>query len=86
MSLQLFRPSPLTIAAAPTSGTSASLASQGTAAGALYSFKLLEALRSDDPAAVQPFLNELNQSGNEYNASKAGSLLGMAARISSGPP
>ncbi|ORY26692.1 putative Oxysterol-binding protein [Naematelia encephala] len=56
---------------------------------ALYNFRLLEALRSDDPAQVQPFLDELRPSsssvGGQEDVSKAGRLLGMAVRVASVP-
>lgn len=71
------------------SATSASLLSTGNAPNnALYSFKLLEALRSDDPTLVRPFVDELQPSGGslsgQEDALKAGQLLGMAVRVASG--
>ena len=55
---------------------------------ALYTFKLLEAMRSDDPSQVQPFLDELRTDAsnqeNEGDNVKAGKLLGMAVRVASG--
>lgn len=59
-----------------------------TPASALYNFRLLEALRSDDPRRVQPFLDELQPStmsadGME-DAAKSGKVLGMAVRVASG--
>jgi hypothetical protein len=62
--------------------------STATSSSALYSFRLLEALRSDDPARVQPFIEELRPSrgsveGQEDTA-RAGKLLGMAVRVASG--
>jgi hypothetical protein len=54
----------------------------------LYNFKLLEALRSDDPAQVMPFLAELKAGAsaaeNQQDAAKAGRLLGMAVKVASG--
>lgn len=43
----------------------------------LYNFRLLSALRSDDPAQVQPFLDEAAKSG----PAQTGVLLGMAVRV-----
>ena len=55
---------------------------------ALYNFRLLEALRSDDPAKVQPFIDELQPSARsvegQEDVAKAGRLLGMAVRVASG--
>jgi hypothetical protein len=53
-------------------------------ADALRNFKLLSALRADDPAAVQPFLEELGSDTGQGRDAKAGQLLGMAVRIASG--
>ena len=59
-----------------------------TPASALYNFRLLEALRSDEPAKVQPFLDELRPSSSSADgmedATRAGKLLGMAVRVASG--
>lgn len=51
---------------------------------ALYNFRLLSALRSDDPSAVQPFLDDLQNGDEAEKDRKAGRLLGMAVRIASG--
>ncbi|CAD6572572.1 MAG: hypothetical protein TREMPRED_000577 [Tremellales sp. Tagirdzhanova-0007] len=60
-----------------------------TPASALYNFRLLEALRSDEPAKVQPFLDELRPSSSSAagmeDATRAGKLLGMAVRVASVP-
>ncbi len=40
----------------------------------LYNFRLLSALRSDDPAQVQPFLEEAKTGGT-------GELLGTAVKV-----
>lgn len=53
-------------------------------ADALHNFKLLSALRADDPTAVQPFLEELGSETGQGRDAKAGQLLGMAVRIASG--
>ena len=53
-------------------------------ADALRNFKLLSALRADDPTAVQPFLEELGSESGPGRDAKAGQLLGMAVRIASG--
>ena len=53
-------------------------------ADALYNFKLLSALRADDPQAVQPFLDQLGSSNDGSRDVKAGLLLAMAVRIASG--
>lgn len=53
-------------------------------ADALYNFKLLSALRADDPQAVQPFLEQLESSSDSSRDVKAGLLLAMAIRIASG--
>jgi hypothetical protein len=53
-------------------------------ADALRNFKLLSALRADDPAAVQPFLEDLGSESGLGRDAKAGRLLGMAVRIASG--
>jgi hypothetical protein len=53
-------------------------------ADALYNFKLLSALRADDPQAVQPFLDQLGSSNDASRDVKAGLLLAMAVRIASG--
>ncbi|WVR07787.1 hypothetical protein IAU60_004830 [Kwoniella sp. DSM 27419] len=64
---------------------------QGSAApaSALYNFRLLAALRSEDPAQVQPFLDELKPSAHsvegQADMDKAGKLLGMAVRVASVP-
>ena len=59
-----------------------------TSSMALHNFKLLEALRSDDPRQVQPFLDELKPSpgsiAGQDDMGKAGSLLGMAVKVASG--
>jgi hypothetical protein len=46
-------------------------------ASVLYNFRLLSALRSDDPAQVQPFLDEVSGAGT----AQGGSLLGMAVKV-----
>lgn len=51
---------------------------------ALYNFRLLSALRSDDPSAVQPFLDDLHNGDEAEKDRKTGRLLGMAVRIASG--
>ncbi|WWD19523.1 hypothetical protein CI109_103984 [Kwoniella shandongensis] len=70
-----------------TSASSSTLLSQGAPPAALYNFRLLSALRSDDPAQVQPFLEELKPSNHSAEGledlEKAGKLLGMAVRIAS---
>jgi hypothetical protein len=43
----------------------------------LYNFRLLAALRSDDPAQVQPFLDEAANTG----PAQTGALLGMTVRV-----
>ena len=59
-----------------------------TPSSALYNFKLLEALRSDDPKQVHPFVDELKPSptsaAGQADVLKAGNLLGMAVRVASG--
>lgn len=64
------------------------LSTASTPASALYNFRLLEALRSDDPGKVQPFLDELRPSTMSANGMqdemKAGKLLGMAVKVASG--
>lgn len=64
------------------------LSTQPTPNVALHNFKLLEALRSDDPAKVKPFLDELRPSSGsvegQEDAAKAGKILGMAVRVASG--
>lgn len=50
--------------------------SSSTSSSALYNFKLLQALRSDDPSQVQPFLDEV-----KGDPTRAGNLLGMAVKI-----
>ncbi|OCF40792.1 oxysterol-binding protein [Kwoniella heveanensis CBS 569] len=75
----------------PTSNSSSTLLSQTSPApaSALYNFKLLSALRSDDPAQVQPFLDELRPSSRsvegQEDLEKAGRLLGMAVRVAAVP-
>ena len=68
--------------------TSVSLSTTSTPTSALYNFRLLEALQSDDPRRVQPFLDELRPSSGSADgmedAAKAGKLLGMAVRVASG--
>lgn len=51
---------------------------------ALYNFRLLSALRSDDPSTVQPFLDDLQKGDGTEKDRKVGRLLGMAVRIASG--
>lgn len=71
---------------------SASTLLSASAPNALYNFRLLEALRSDDPTQVQPFLDELRggagaqqeQGQGSGDEDKAGRLLGMAVRVASG--
>jgi hypothetical protein len=53
-------------------------------ADALRNFKLLSALRADDPAAVQPFLEETKSESDSGRDVKIGQLLGMSVRIASG--
>lgn len=51
---------------------------------ALYNFRLLSALRSEDASEVQQFLNQLKAAGGaEEQIEKAGQLLGMAVRVAS---
>nr|XP_018260745.1 oxysterol-binding protein [Kwoniella dejecticola CBS 10117]OBR82903.1 oxysterol-binding protein [Kwoniella dejecticola CBS 10117] len=75
----------------PTSASSSTLISQasGASANALYNFRLLSALRSDNPSEVQPFLDELRPSTHSAEGmedlDKAGRLLGMAVRVASVP-
>ncbi|OXC70624.1 hypothetical protein AYX13_00601 [Cryptococcus neoformans] len=53
---------------------------------ALYNFRLLSALRSEDASEVQQFLNQLKAAGGaEEQIEKAGQLLGMAVRVASIP-
>ena len=66
----------------PPSNPSASALLATSAPNALYNFRLLEALRSDDPSKVDPFLQELG--GGQDDDSKAGRLLGMAVKVASG--
>jgi hypothetical protein len=61
-------------------GNTPSTMSTATSSTALYSFKLLEALRSDDFTKVQPFVDELRPE----DTGKTGKLLGMAVRVASG--
>nr|XP_019044285.1 oxysterol-binding protein [Kwoniella bestiolae CBS 10118]OCF23215.1 oxysterol-binding protein [Kwoniella bestiolae CBS 10118] len=74
-----------------TSASSSTLLSQasGASATALYNFRLLSALRSDNPSEVQPFLDELRPSTSsvegQEDLDKAGRLLGMAVRVASVP-
>lgn len=78
-------PSALTVTDLSASPSASTLIST-SAPNALYNFRLLEALRSDDPAQVQPFLDELGHggSGGAEDEGKAGRLLGMAVRVASG--
>ncbi|KAL7418318.1 hypothetical protein Q5752_006776 [Cryptotrichosporon argae] len=64
------------------STSAASLLSTATPSSALYNFRLLSALRSENPSAVQPFIDELSSSpeGLAPDAA-AGRLLGMAVRV-----
>nr|ODN99988.1 oxysterol-binding protein [Cryptococcus depauperatus CBS 7855] len=66
-----------------TSTSSTSHLSQSTPPSALYNFRLLAALRSEDTLEVQLFLNQIKD-GNGDERSKAGHLLGMAIRVASG--
>lgn len=66
--------------------SSAAAGDSSTTSNALYSFRLLSALRSDDPSAVQPFLDDLQKSEGDERDRKIGQLLGMAVRIASGKP
>ncbi|WVQ84916.1 hypothetical protein IAT38_007079 [Cryptococcus sp. DSM 104549] len=71
-----------------TSASSSTILSQSAPPSALYNFRLLAALRSEDPAQVQPFLNQLKpgKTGDEQeDLDKAGQLLGMAVRVASVP-
>lgn len=74
----------LILTAMTSSATNSSLSSAAATNTALHNFKLLEALRSDDPAVLQPFLSELKPGASGEDAVKTGRLLGMAARIASG--
>lgn len=58
---------------------------QSAAPNALYNFRLLEALRSDDPTKVHPLLQDLKEGGVEGQEAveKAGKLLGMAVKVAS---
>ncbi|WVR00350.1 hypothetical protein IAU59_007493 [Kwoniella sp. CBS 9459] len=75
----------------PTSASSSTMLSHASSApaSALYNFKLLSALRSDDPAQVQPFLDELKPSTKsvegQEDLEKAGKLLGIAVRVAAVP-
>jgi hypothetical protein len=66
----------------PAATTLTPSASITSSASALYNFKLLAALRSENAAEVQPFLDELRPSSRSAegleDAGKAGRLLGMA--------
>lgn len=53
--------------------------SKATPSQALYNFRLLSALRSDDATQLQPFLDAL-----KGDASRAGVLLGMAVKVGTG--
>lgn len=55
-----------------------------SASEALYNFRLLAALRSDDLSAVQPFLLELAQGDDKTRVDREGQLLGMAIKVASG--
>lgn len=55
-----------------------------TPTDALYNFRLLSALRSDDVSAVQPFLEGLQGGTPDDREIRTGQLLGMAIRIASG--
>lgn len=48
----------------------------------LHSFKLLEALRSDDAAQVQPFLDDLPSSEGDKGSEAGAKLLCMAIKVS----
>ncbi|WVQ67040.1 uncharacterized protein L199_005233 [Kwoniella botswanensis] len=80
-----------TVGKMSTSASSSTLLSQasGASATALYNFRLLSALRSDNAAEVQPFLDELRPSTKsvegQEDLDKAGRLLGMAVRVASVP-
>ncbi|WWC71885.1 uncharacterized protein I206_105844 [Kwoniella pini CBS 10737] len=75
----------------PPSASSSTLLSQssGASANALYNFRLLSALRSDNPSEVQPFLDELRPSTKSADGmedlDKVGRLVGMAVRVASAP-
>ncbi|KAE8539551.1 hypothetical protein D1P53_004653 [Cryptococcus gattii VGV] len=69
-----------------TSTSSNSNLSSSAPPSALYNFRLLSALRSEDTSEVQPFLNQLKAAGGtEEQIEKAGQLLGMAVRVASIP-
>ncbi|WVO21082.1 uncharacterized protein IAS62_002386 [Cryptococcus decagattii] len=69
-----------------TSTSSNSNLSSSAPPSALYNFRLLSALRSEDMSEVQPFLNQLKAAGGtEEQIEKAGQLLGMAVRVASIP-
>jgi hypothetical protein len=55
-----------------------------TPTDALYNFRLLSALRSDDVSEVQPFLEGLQGGTQADREIRTGQLLGMAIRIASG--
>jgi hypothetical protein len=72
----------------PAATTLTPSASITSSASALYNFRLLAALRSENAAEVQPFLDELRPSSRSAegleDAGKAGRLLGMAVRVAPG--
>jgi hypothetical protein len=55
-----------------------------SATEALYNFRLLSALRSDDLSAIQPFLLDLSQGDASSQIERQGQLLGMAVKVASG--
>ena len=68
--------------------TSAASLAPPTPAEALYNFRLLSALRSDDPGQLQKFLDEISPNAGEASedGAKAGKLLAMAVRVAPGEP
>ncbi|TYJ57130.1 hypothetical protein B9479_002231 [Cryptococcus floricola] len=71
----------------PTPSVHSNLSALSTNAppSALYNFRLLAALRSEDPAQIQPFLNQIKAGPNGEDVDKAGQLLGMAVRVANVP-
>ncbi|WVQ73019.1 hypothetical protein IAR50_002582 [Cryptococcus sp. DSM 104548] len=67
----------------PTPSVHSNLSALSTNAppSALYNFRLLAALRSEDPIQLQPFLNQIKTGPNGEDIEKAGQLLGMAVRV-----
>lgn len=80
------RASPEKTSKLSTSTSSNSNLSLSAPPSALYNFRLLSALRSEDASEVQQFLNQLKAAGGtEEQMEKAGQMLGMAVRVASIP-